>query len=254
MGAGHAHALYVHEHSPIHRSAPEVKLIAVLAFVAAAAVTPVHATPAFAFYACVVVGAVLVARMPWRFFMTRLAAVVPFLLFALLIPFAATGERIDVGWFTVSREGLLAARGIFAKALIGAGASIVLVGTTEVPAILTAMRSLKVPTALVSIAGFMIRYLELIAEEWARMRQAMAARGYAPRWLWQARPAAAATGAMFVRAYERGERVHAAMIARGYQGDMPPSGRLPATPSAWALGLIIPTVAWVVAIAAMVTW
>jgi len=51
MGAGHAHALYVHEHSRLHRAAPEAKLIAVLGFVLCVATTPRRAVWAFALYA-----------------------------------------------------------------------------------------------------------------------------------------------------------------------------------------------------------
>jgi cobalt/nickel transport system permease protein len=53
------------------------------------------------------------------------------------------------------------------------------------------------------------------------MRVAMTARGYDPRWISQARPIASSAGALFVRSYERGERVHAAMLARGFTGEMP---------------------------------
>ncbi|HRE03653.1 MAG TPA: CbiQ family ECF transporter T component, partial [Ilumatobacteraceae bacterium] len=42
-----------------------------------------------------------------------------------------------------------------------------------------------------------------------------------PRWLWQARPIAASLGTLFVRSYEHGERVHLAMLSRGFTGSMP---------------------------------
>src|SRR5690606_16601745 len=125
----------------------------------------------------------------------------------------------------------------------GAGTTIVLVATTEVSAILRGMRALRVPVVFVSIAGFMIRYLELIAGEMGRMRQAMEARGHDPRWLWQVRPIATASGALFVRAYERGERVHSAMVARGYTGEMPVIEPRPVQASVWALALAGPVVA-----------
>ena len=77
------------------------------------------------------------------------------------------------------------------------------------------------PHVLVAIASFMIRYLELVAGELGRMRIAMASRGHDPRWIHQARPIASSAGALFIRTYERGERVHAAMVARGFNGEMP---------------------------------
>ncbi|MEX0945743.1 MAG: energy-coupling factor transporter transmembrane component T, partial [Acidimicrobiia bacterium] len=83
------------------------------------------------------------------------------------------------------------------------------------------LRRLRVPAAITAIAAFMIRYLEVIAGELHRMRVAMTARGYSPSWLAQTRPMATAAGALFIRTYERGERVHQAMLARGFTGDMP---------------------------------
>ncbi len=139
MGAGHAHALYVHEHSRIHRLAPETKLVAVVAFVVTVALTPRSAVWAFAAYAGVLAVATMLARVPVRFVAVRLVAVVPFILFALLIPFIASGERIDVLGVPVSEEGLWGAWNIVAKATIGAAAAILLAATTDVPDILRGM-------------------------------------------------------------------------------------------------------------------
>jgi cobalt/nickel transport system permease protein len=67
----------------------------------------------------------------------------------------------------------------------------------------------------------MIRYLDVIAGEMRRTRIAMTARGYAPSFVAQIRPLATAVGALFIRSYERGERVHQAMLARGFVGEFP---------------------------------
>jgi cobalt/nickel transport system permease protein len=150
-----------------------------------------------------------------------LAIDLPFLLFAFLLPFVGADPRVDLGPLSISEPGLLGAWNILAKATLGAGASVLLVATTEVPAVLAGLRRLRVPAAITAIAAFMIRYLEVIAGELHRMRVAMTARGYSPSWLAQARPMATAAGALFIRTYERGERVHQAMLARGFTGDMP---------------------------------
>ncbi len=240
MGAGHAHALYVHEHSAIHNMAPEVKLVATFLFVIAVAVTPRQAIWAFAVYASLLALITLVSRVKPGFLVVRLAAVVPFVLFALLIPFVAGGETVEVLGLTVSREGLWGAWNVLAKATLGAGASILLAATTEISEMLRGMSILKVPPALTAIAMFMVRYLVLVSGELARMRTAMTARGYDPRWLWQAKPLAASAGALFIRSYERGERVHAAMVARGFTGEMPDLGGRRGSRSDWirAAGLV----------------
>jgi cobalt/nickel transport system permease protein len=252
MGVGHAHALYVHGHSPVHALAPQVKLTATVVFVIAVAITPRQEVWAFGFYAVVALTTVALARVPTLFVLGRLAAIIPFILFAVFIPFVGTGERVDFWGVSLSREGLWAAWNIIAKATLGATASVVLIATTEVTDMLRGMSALRVPAVMTSIAGFMIRYLELIISELGRMRMAMSSRGYDPRWLSQARPIATGAGALFVRSYERGERIHSAMLSRGFTGVMPTLVETRATPASWVLALAFPVVCLGMAILALV--
>ena len=252
MGAGHAHALYIHEHSPIHRLAPEVKVAAVLLFVVSVAITPREAVWAFGIYAALAVVVVLLARVPLRFLALRLLGILPFILFAFLVPFIAGGERTELLWFTISLDGLWSAWNIIAKATLGATASIVLVATTDVPGILRGMSKLRVPVLIVSIAGFMVRYVELIVDELGRMRLAMTSRGYSPRWLTQVRPIATGAGAMFIRSYERGERVHSAMVSRGFTGVMPTIVETRVTGGQWFGGMFISVLAFFVAVLTLI--
>ena len=80
------------------------------------------------------------------------------------------------------------------------------------------MARLRVPHLVVAIVAFFLRYLDVVADDLRRMRRAMTARGHDPRWLWQVGPIASSVGALFVRSYERGERIHLAMLARGFDG------------------------------------
>jgi len=252
VGAGHAHALYVHEHSPVHGLAPEAKLVATFVFVVSVALTPREAVWAFAAYAAMLGIVLAMSRVRLRFVIVRLAAVTPFVLFALIIPFVAGGDKVDVVGVAVSRDGLWGAWNVVAKATLGAATSIILAATTEIPEMLRGMTVLRVPAPLTAIAMFMVRYLVVVSNELGRMRTAMTARGYDPRWLWQARPIAASAGALFIRSYERGERVHAAMVSRGYTGTMPEIRRRRATPREWALALALPVCSLAVLAAAVV--
>lgn len=237
MGAGHAHALYVHEHSPVHRMAPEAKVAAAFSFVAVVGLTPAWAWWAFVLHAVLLVAVMRISRLRPGFVAARAAVVLPFITFAFLIPFIASGERVEVMGVSVSAEGLVAARALLCKALIGVTVSVTLAATTETPAIMRGLNRLHVPAIFTTIATFMIRYLETLIGEVARMRTAMTARGHDPRWLWQARPIASSAGALFVRSYERGERVHAAMVARGFSGTMPVLDERRAARSEWLWAL-----------------
>ena len=239
MGVGHGHSLYFHEHSVIHGIAPQAKLVAVLGMVVSSAVTPREAVWAFAIYAAVIIGLIGLARIPPGFVARRLLVVAPFVLFALFIPFIASGETTEILGIRVSIDGLWGTWNILAKALLGASVSILLTATTEITDIIRGLSILRVPALFISITTFMIRYLELITDELGRMRVAMTSRGYDPRWISQARPIASSAGALFVRSYERGERIHAAMLARGFTGEMPMPDTEPVDRSQWAGVLLL---------------
>lgn len=254
MGAGHSHALYVHEHSPVHRMAPQAKLVAALGMVVSIALTPREAVWAFGIYAAVVAVLAGVSRIPFGFLAVRLLAVAPFVVFALFIPFIATGEQTEILGVSVSIEGLWGTWNILAKAILGASVSILLTATTELPDIIRGLSILRVPPLFIAITSFMIRYLELIADELGRMRVAMTSRGYDPRWISQARPIASSAGALFIRSYERGERVHAAMLARGFTGEMPIRSIEAVDRSEWVrVGLLVALFAGTAIVAMVVT-
>jgi cobalt/nickel transport system permease protein len=87
----------------------------------------------------------------------------------------------------------------------------------------------------------------VVSGEMHRMAVARQSRGHDPRWLWQARAVAASAGALFVRSYERGERVYLAMVARGYDGALPVLHDDAAPPGRWVAALVVPATAAVVA-------
>lgn len=254
MSGPHAHTLYVHGHTPVHRLPPQCKIAAQLLFVIAVVATPREAFWAFGIYAGLLVGVVILAQLPPGFVLKRLVFEVPFIAFAILLPFIGQGERTDVLGLSLSVEGLWGAWNIVAKATLGLSASIVVAGTTTMPEFLRGFERLHMPRAFTNTASFMIRYTDVIASEMRRMKVAREARGYDPRWLWQAKAIAASAGALFIRSYERGERVYLAMLSRGYEGTIPRVDETPATVASWLAALTVPgaatlvaTVAWVVA-------
>lgn len=246
MSGLHTHALMVHGHSPVHELGAKVKLVAMLGFVLAVVATPREQMWAFGIHALLMLGVVSMAELPFGHVLKRMTVEVPFVLFALFLPLLGTPPDVDVLGVSLSQEGLWGAWNIFVKASLGVAASVVLVSTTEVPAILRGLGELKVPATMVAIAGFMVRYLDVIGSELQRTRTAMAARGFQPRWIGQTMALAASGGALFIRSYERGERVHQAMLARGFTGVMPKTGGSQPTAADWAAGVSIPLAAWMI--------
>jgi cobalt/nickel transport system permease protein len=221
VGAGHGHKLHFHGHSPVHRAPAHLKVLALLGFMLLVVATPGDWLPAFAGYLAVLVAVVAVSRVPATYLLKRMVVEVPFVVFALLMPFIATGPRVDVLGVTVSHPGLTAAWTLLVKGTLGVLASLTLAATTEPRDLLAGLERLRVPNLLVQIMGFMVRYLDVVTDEMRRMRVARESRGFTARDVRHWPVIARSAGALFIRSYERGERVHLAMLSRGYTGTLP---------------------------------
>jgi cobalt/nickel transport system permease protein len=248
MAGGHAHALYRHGDSVVHRLPAHVKLVSLLAFVLIVVATPARQYWAFGVYAGLLAAVAVVAGIPGRFVLRRMVVEIPFLVFALLLPVVSTGERVDVFSVSLSEAGLLSAWSLLAKGTLGVVASILLAATTDARDLLVGLQRLRLPAPMVEIASFMVRYLDVVAGEMHRMRVARESRAFEARHLGHLRVVAQGAGALFVRTYERGERVHLAMLSRGYSGTMPVADRSPAGVAAWALGCLLPAAAIAIAL------
>ena len=159
--------------------------------------------------------------MPPTYLLKRTVVEVPFVFFAVLLPFVATGPPTEVLGVSVSQHGLEAGIALLIKGTLGVLASLTLAATTEPTELLAGLERLHLPQQLVQIMSFMVRYLDVVTGEMQRMQVARESRGFTARnprhWPVLARSA----GALFIRSYERGERVHLAMLSRGYTGRMP---------------------------------
>lgn len=256
MGTGHdAHLLHRPGESEVHRLAPEVKIVAAVAFTVAVVSTPREAFWAFGAYAALVAVVAAVARIPPGWLAARAAIELPFVALAFALPFLGGGERLQLAGLSLSLDGLLGGWNILAKATLGLLASLLLVGTTTVRDLILGLDRLRCPPAITQIATFMLRYLDVLIDEARRMRLARIARGDDPRFLWQVRGFAAGIGTLFLRAYERGERVWLAMRSRGWQGRMPGAWHDTATATAgqWLAAASVSGTAAVVAALAVMT-
>ena len=221
MGAGHGHKLHYHGHSLVHRTPAHLEVLALLAFMVLVVATPRDWHPAFVGYLAAIAAVIGLSRVPPAYILKRTVIEVPFVLFAVLLPFVATGPQTEVLGVSVSQHGLEAGIALLVKGTLGVLASLTLAATTEPQELLVGLERLRLPPQLVQIMSFMVRYLDVVTGEMQRMKVARESRGFTasnPRhWPVLARSA----GALFIRSYERGERVHLAMLSRGYTGRMP---------------------------------
>lgn len=219
------HLLYHPGDSPVHRLPAQVKIVAALLTVLGVVATPMAEFWAFGVYLVLIVVVGRIARVPVSHFAKRAFIEVPFVLVAVLMPVLGGAAGALAGW------------NILAKGTIGVLTSLTLAATTTPRDLIVGLQRLRTPAVLTTIATLMLRYLEVIAAEARRMRLARISRGHDPRFLWQVGATARGVGALFIRSYERGERVHLAMLSRGWTGAMPERG-VPARAGTWLAGLV----------------
>ncbi|KRE38096.1 cobalt ABC transporter permease [Janibacter sp. Soil728] len=229
-----------------------LKILATLLFVIAVVATPREAIWAFGVHALLLLGVILASRVPLRHLAPRLLIEVPFVIFAALMPFVATGPRVDIGPLTLSEPGLWGAWNLLAKGTLGVGASLLLAATTQPADIVSGLARLRLPAQLVLILGFMVRYADVISGQLQAMRVARESRGFRGGGLRSWPVLASTAGALFIRSYERGERVHLAMLSRGHDGHMHVEP-IAVVLRAWLIAMTLPLAAAVVLVAAMVS-
>jgi cobalt/nickel transport system permease protein len=247
---GHAHPLYRQGDSPVHRLPPQVKIVAALLAVLAVVATPREVLWAFGAHLAVLLTVWRLAGIPVRWFATRAVIELPFVVLAALLPFAAGTPRVQVLGVSLSVAGLYGAWNIVAKGTLGALMSLTLAATTPLRDLVLGLQRLRAPSTVITIVTLMLRYLDVIVGEARRMRLARVSRGHDPRFLTQAGATARGLGSLFIRSYERGERVHLAMLSRGWAGSLPLAGRTAARQQ-WLVALLpaasmalITAVAW----------
>ena len=223
--------------SPVHRLPPQVKLVAAFVSVLCVVATPRHEFWAFGGYLALLLVVWAVARIPISWFATRALIELPFVVLAVALPLVGGGDRFHVLGLNLSVAGALAGWNILAKGTLGVLVSLTLAATTAPRDLIVGLQRLRAPALLTTIATLMLRYAEVIVGEARRMRTARICRGHDPRFLWQVGATAKAVGTLFIRSYERGERVHLAMVSRGWTGAMPDPGRGAVGAARWLRGL-----------------
>ena len=232
----------------MHRLPAEVKIVAAFLVVVCVVATPREAFGVFGGYLLLLAVVWALARIPLGWIARRALIEAPFVVLAVLLPI--TGGSPHVEWFglTLSEPGLLGAWNILVKGTLGVLTSLTLAATTPLRDLLFGLQRLHAPALVVTIATLMLRYVDVIVGEARRMRLARISRGHDPRFLWQAGATARGVGALFVRSYERGERVHLAMLSRGWTGRMPPLSDARTSRAQWLAGLAPVPVALALAI------
>jgi cobalt/nickel transport system permease protein len=225
--------------SPVHALDARVKFLLAVGFILTASMTPLGAWPVYLLLLALVLSVEIVSGLGVGYVMRRASLALPFVLAALPLIFTTTGPSLfslDFGrWtLTASAAGVSRFLNVALKSWLSVQAAIVLAASTPFPDLLQAMRAVRIPRLLVAMFGLMWRYLFVLADEALRLMRARSARSgvleaaTAPRasrtggtLAWRGRVVGGMAGSLFLRAFERSDRIYVAMLSRGYNGEVP---------------------------------
>lgn len=243
----HLHFLdpYRDRQSVIHALDPRVKLIFTLAFVLTMALLPVGAWPIYVLMLALSLSISVLSELGLKYVLKRSLLAIPFVLAAVPLLFTVPGPAlltIPIGslGLTITSTGLERLLSILFKSWVSVQVAIVFAAATPFPDMLLAMRAVKIPRLIVSLFGLMWRYMFLMVDEAIRLMRARSARSGAIEGqksggsiAWRAKVTGGMAGNLFVRSLDRGDRIYAAMAARGYDGEVRSFPLSPLTSTSW---------------------
>ena len=223
---------YHHGHSLVHDLDPRIKVVVAIAFILSNALLPDGAWIAFGLAWLFILFACSMSGLGIGFTFKRSFIALPFALAAITVLFTIPGEPVAsfnfLGWrLVITNAGLLRFVSIVTRSWLSVQAAILLVAVTEFPKIIHALTHLRVPAVLTTIISVLYRYLFVLPDEVMRMMRARQSRSAAVSGfrsggsvMWRARTAGSMAGQLFLRSYERSDRIYNAMLARGYRGEL----------------------------------
>lgn len=228
--------------SPLHRLDPRAKIVGVFVAVAVMTSTPMGRSRVFLGYYAAILLLAAMSRVPVRHYAARCWVVSPFILMAAALPsvsgfvFEEPASRADPVDFGVA---------VLLKAYGAVLLLTMLTSTTRFHHLLWGLRLLRMPRVVNLIATLMYRHLFVLLEEWQSMARARRCRTPGALRLSRAAVYGKQIAMVFLRSWERGERVYAAMISRGFTGEFPllKPGSFRASDAVFLCGLAIVFVA-----------
>ena len=222
--------LYQTASSPVHTLDPRVKITSTIAFILSCVLLPDGYWILYAISWGILILISFISQIKLSFILKRSLIAIPFTLMAITVIFTIPGEPLSkINLFnldlTITAEGLIRFASIMIRAWCSVQATILLTATTTFPDLAHGLRHLYIPPILIAILSFMYRYLFVLTSEAQRLLNARAARSAIspgskqPSLMWKAKVTGNMVGQLFLRSYERSDRVYDAMVARGFKGE-----------------------------------
>jgi len=230
----HVHAFdqYHFQKSLVHTLDPRVKVVVTVAFIFSNAVLPDGSWLAFSVAWLILLLATDLSRLGLGFTLRRSFVALPFALVAVSAIFSPVGRPLgewNLGFITLipTDLGIIRFMSIVIRSWLSVQMAILLVATTQFHDLIHAFEHLRAPRVLTTIVAFLYRYLFVLTDEAFRLLRARAARSaglpghkHGGRLIWRVKVVGSMAGQLFLRSYERSDRIYNAMLSRGYAGHL----------------------------------
>jgi cobalt/nickel transport system permease protein len=205
--------------SAIHRLDPRAKVLATLGFIVAVASFgryEVSALLPFAFFPVVLAA---LGGVPAAYLAKRILLALPFVLvLGAFNPLLDRQVLLQVGALDIT-GGWLSFASMVLRLVFTVSAAVVLVATTGLDGVCAALERLGLPRVFVMQIAFLHRYSFVLADESTRMLRARELRANGRGLPW--REFSVLAGHLLLRTWDRAQRIHLAMLSRGFEGHIP---------------------------------
>jgi cobalt/nickel transport system permease protein len=217
--------------TPVHRLDPRAKVLATAAFLVTLASFGAHEVSNLLPMALFPVALAAFGDVPFGLLLRKAALGLPFILvLGAFLPFIDTAPVLHLGPMVLS-GGWIAFASLLVRGLLAVSTATVLVAVTGFGEVCAALDRLGAPRAFSQQLLFLHRYLFLVGEETGRGLLARELRAQGRPMAWREFPSFG--GHLLLRSWERADRVHAALRARGFEGVLPGRMQTAFAGSAW---------------------
>jgi len=207
------------QESAIHRLDPRAKVLTTLVFIVCVVSFGRYEVAALIPFFLYPVTLLALAGLPPGYISRKVAVLIPFaVVVGMFNPLFDRQVVLQFGALEVW-GGWVSCLSIIVRAMLTAAAAIVLVAVTGFPAICEALERLGMPRAFAVQLLFLYRYIFVLTDEGGRVARARQLRACGSRGL-GLRHFGPLLGHLLLRTWERAERIHMAMLARGFTGEV----------------------------------
>ena len=203
--------------SGIHRLDPRIKVLIAIFFVVCVVSFNKYSISAMLPFVLFLAAVMGMADIPANFLLKKLLLVSPFaVMVGIFNPFLDQQPMLQIGSFMVT-GGWLSFLSILLRFSLTVSAMLILVATTGFNAVCMAMVKLGMPRIFAVQLLMLYRYIFVLIDEGLRMYQARTLRSFESRGMGM-KTYGHMAGQLLLRTIDRAQRIHLAMICRGFDG------------------------------------